>query len=249
MVSNLSLEGDREMAKRLLTEVQWQSFLERVDQRGENECWEWTGYCHPKGYGQVTFYKDVWKTHRLAYERVYGPIPGRKYVCHKCNNPPCCNPRHLYLGAKGETGQKDNMEQCVRDNRIARGVNHPNCSFTDEQVQEVRHLLAADVAQCEVARRYNVTQQTIGQILFGKSYSWLKSDLTPEEERNLEKVRQRGKHRSGAGLTEIDVLAIRRWLKQRVGPLELARRYNVSDETIRCIKNRKSYAHIPEEAV
>jgi len=63
--------------------------------RGEpDECWPWTRSLSPKGYGRVRGRN----AHRVAYELTYGPIPPGMFVCHTCDNPPCCNPAHLFLG-------------------------------------------------------------------------------------------------------------------------------------------------------
>lgn len=62
------------------------------------DCWEWQGRLHSKGYGQ-------WgglRAHRVAWEITNGPIPEGVFVCHTCDNPPCCNPAHLFLGTAAE---------------------------------------------------------------------------------------------------------------------------------------------------
>lgn len=75
-------------------------FWRKVELLEPDECWEWLGYRHPvTRYGIVG---AVERTHRLAhreaYFRAYGEIPKGMFVCHRCDNPPCCNPNHLFLG-------------------------------------------------------------------------------------------------------------------------------------------------------
>ena len=70
----------------------------RVDQRGPDECWEWTGSRFTDGYGQVGYQHKHWRAHRLIYTFVYGDIPEGLFVCHTCDHPLCCNPSHLWLG-------------------------------------------------------------------------------------------------------------------------------------------------------
>lgn len=81
----------------------WQErFWAKIDKRGPDECWEWLGSRKDKGYGQVQRTDEsgrkVLSSHRLAWEIANGPIPTGLFVCHHCDNPPCCNPAHLWLG-------------------------------------------------------------------------------------------------------------------------------------------------------
>ena len=71
----------------------------RIEQRTPEECWPWKGPVH-KGYGQIKLSNGKsgglqYPTHRLAYELDHGPIPKGYDVDHLCDNPPCCNPKHL----------------------------------------------------------------------------------------------------------------------------------------------------------
>lgn len=78
------------------------TFWSRVNKNGPEDCWPWTGCINHDGYGRVRFKGVVVNAHRLAYIFTYGSIPNEMKVCHKCDNPPCCNPNHLFPGTHAD---------------------------------------------------------------------------------------------------------------------------------------------------
>lgn len=79
-------------------------FVRQISFDGLKGCWEWQGYRNPHGYGM---FKSI-ATHRLMWILLNGLIPYKGVICHKCDNPPCINPAHIYLGT-----HQDNMRDIV----------------------------------------------------------------------------------------------------------------------------------------
>ena len=89
-------------------------FWSKVDQRGPDDCWEWRAARMWKGYGHFGVARDlVVRAHRFAWEVSRGPIPNGAMVLHRCDNPACCNPAHLFLGTA-----RDNTDDMVAKGRM-----------------------------------------------------------------------------------------------------------------------------------
>ena len=150
-------------------------FWKKVNILGDDECWPWMAGKVGAGYGVMNCEgKDI-RANRLAWELTYGPMPKGLCVCHRCDNPPCCNPKHLFLCTHA-----DNMADMARKGRSAHGERHRNAKLTVEQVLEIRRCYAQGaMLQRELAVEYGVTQQQISLIVRGKN--WLDSYLKKEK--------------------------------------------------------------------
>jgi DNA invertase Pin-like site-specific DNA recombinase len=102
----------------------------------------------------------------VVYELTVGPIPEGLFVLHSCDNPPCCNPAHLRAGT-----QKENIEDAVERDRLARGRALPQAKLTEAAVREIRRRSGEGRSQRAVAAEFGVSHDTVGKILRGKRWT------------------------------------------------------------------------------
>ena len=116
------------MSRKSTPEDFWARF-----ERAENGCLEFTGACKPAGYGDLAYRGERVYSHRLAWMLTNGPIPDGLLVCHKCDNPPCGDPEHLYLGT-----MSDNMHDAYDRGRQVprRGDRVTHCIHDHEYTPE-----------------------------------------------------------------------------------------------------------------
>jgi hypothetical protein len=135
-----------------------------------DSCWFWLSTINAQGYGQynkrISGKSVSFKAHRVAWEISYGPIPNGMCVCHSCDNPPCVNPEHLFLGTHSE-----NMADMVSKGRGNIGERHGRSKLTSTQVAEIRSLLSVGELTCtQIASRYGVKHGCISNIRTGRRW-------------------------------------------------------------------------------
>lgn len=134
-----------------------------------DDCWPWTGgrWDKSRGYGTISWGVVPVRTHRVAYALFYGADPGHLLVRHRCDNPRCCNPRHLLLGT-----QKDNMVDASVRRRLGKtfGEAHHFASVTPQDVRDIRAAHAAGVSGRALGRKYGISHTAIRQIVHRRSW-------------------------------------------------------------------------------
>jgi hypothetical protein len=160
-------------------------FWLRVTRPGPDDCWEWQGG-KDHGYGVFSLGRrgaGRIRAHRMAWELAKGPIPEGKDVLHKCDNRPCVNPKHLYLGTDKENARdRSERGQAVGNFHIAvakrkpgwnkktreddrRGYNTAARKFSPKKAAEVRELHAAGESMRSLAEGFGVSHPTISSIV------------------------------------------------------------------------------------
>jgi hypothetical protein len=141
--------------------------------RTNNGCLEYAGAHNAFGYGIIRARRDdgmhtMVATHRAAWTVTHGPIPEGMHVLHRCDNPPCCNPDHLFLGTDA-----DNMSDKCAKGRQSREFDLPQTKLSDVEVAELRHEVAelrheyatSGLSQYALARKYGISQPHVSYIV------------------------------------------------------------------------------------
>ena len=201
-------------------------------------CWKWTGSKDKDGYGEICYGRvKSLKAHRVSWELHKGEHPGKFCVCHKCDNPECCNPDHLFLGTK-----KDNSIDAKNKGRTTIGEKNINCKLTKEKVIEIRKLLKKGVSQLVISKQFNVSQKSISRIKTNETWGHIEEEKINTFD-NIKSFRL-GSNNHTAKLNESQVSRIKKRLRDGVSCVRLASDYNVGYNVIWCIKEEETWKHV-----
>lgn len=160
----------------------------KINRGSDSECWPCYTANNEFGYPRLRVFGALFKGHRLVYEMEFGEIPDGMLVCHKCDNPPCCNPNHMFIGSP-----KDNMSDASKKGRLATGDRHGSkpgrkkkenfkvdkhtrttgemasgSKFKDSTVLEVyEKYKRGGISQAQLAKDYNMSASHVWGIVNG----------------------------------------------------------------------------------
>ncbi|AFH22805.1 hypothetical protein OSG_eHP35_00105 [environmental Halophage eHP-35] len=204
----------------------------------ENDCWEWQGAKTPKGYGQIKRNKEKYYTHRVILQtHGEGFTEEKNFCCHKCDNPSCVNPDHLFAGS-----HKDNMEDATEKGRMVgpnvKGEKHHQSKLTKEEVVEIREKYATENYQFqELAEEYDVNRPQIGHIIAGRKWKHADGPIFTTEK--IAEIRKKNfpdenEENQGSGngntiLTEGEVVEMRKkYHNENIYQKDLAEEYGIT---------------------
>jgi hypothetical protein len=148
-------------------------FWSKVDKSGgPDACWPWIAGKQQQGYGVFSRDGKSANAHRVAFDLANGPIPAGLFVCHTCDNPPCCNPAHLFSGT-----HSDNMRDKVAKGRnnsrppLLVGAQIWTARLTEADVREIRRLRQAGWQFNDLAEEYAVSLNTVRRVVYRESWA------------------------------------------------------------------------------
>jgi len=211
-------------------------FWSKVNYPGnDQDCWEWTTGKLKKGYGQFWLNGKTVESHRFAYEFFNGIIPFGLLVCHTCDNPPCCNPEHLFSGT-----HLDNNRDTINKGRFIPsqvGENHYKTKLTNDLVEKILQQIQNNEVSSisEIASLYNEEYSVIQNILHGTTWTSItdKYDLQAIKNNIVKPV-----------LSEMQILDIKNRLKNGETVKSIAKLYNITIQAIYMIKSGKIYSSV-----
>ena len=140
--------------------------LDRSADDPETGCRNWLLAKNRKGYGVFKIDKRPMNASRAAYVAFVGPVPAGMCVCHRCDNPACVNPAHLWIGS-----YKDNWADCRSKGRETKGTANGQAKLTEADVAAIRAAVRDGETQESIAARFNITHGTVSKIAARKSWT------------------------------------------------------------------------------
>lgn len=140
------------------------------------DCWIWIGAKNGKGYGSTWIGNKVALAHRAMFEVHNGPIPPGMLVCHRCDNPACINPEHLFLGTNSDNLQDSKRKGRQNLNR-AKGSSASKAKLTENQVLYAYNSVLKGKTMVSIAKELAVQKQTIHAIARRNTWCHITKDL------------------------------------------------------------------------
>lgn len=159
----------------LLSRTQIATLRSRMPPEGTDECWIWVGWKSKQGYGGYSvsrrrFASSVMPAHRAVFAVYANEDPHPFHVLHKCNNPPCVNPRHLYKGTDAENHRDRVMAGTSGLDRYTRET-APKRKLSIDQIRSIKRRIASGEKQSSIAKAYGIHQVHVSRIKTGKQWA------------------------------------------------------------------------------
>lgn len=132
-------------------------------------CWLWVGNRGREGYGSIWVHGRAVRVHRFSWELHYGTIPHGMYVCHRCDNPSCVNPLHLFLGTHLDNMRDKMSKGRWRGHKIC-GEAHWNTKIGYKRAAEIREL-AETMSARAIGRKFSLSHSAVMSVLNGTRWA------------------------------------------------------------------------------
>jgi hypothetical protein len=176
---------------KVLNDAERARFWSKVERHGPDECWLWSAGRFRQGYGMFWFQRRNHYANRIAYLSEHGSIPDGLNVLHRCDNPPCCNPAHLFLGtdsdntadmhSKGRHSFGERHWTVRQPDKVRRGAQHHfnarpetrlrgerngRAKLTADDVHQIRQMYASGSCdKATLARLFKVSDVNVTAIV------------------------------------------------------------------------------------
>lgn len=149
-------------------------FMEKHAVGDPSECWEWSGCRDPNGYGRISVNNRSVVATRVAWQLAHGAPPPSMSVCHRCDNPPCVNPAHLFLGTHAE-----NMadREAKGRGRQPNGERNAKAKLTADCIEPIIRCSRAGVDNAQLGRWFGVATQSIAAIVHRRTWRHVEVSL------------------------------------------------------------------------
>jgi plasmid maintenance system antidote protein VapI len=156
--------------------------------RKTRKCWLWMGNRNDLGYGIMCVLYKATRAHRISWKINRGAIPAGKKVLHRCDNPPCVRPSHLFIGTQadnaqdmwnkkrghaGIAGPRGERWHKSHDGTLPTGEDNANSKLTEKDVLAIRRLATGGMEQRPLAKMFGVTQATISVVVSRRTWRFL----------------------------------------------------------------------------
>jgi hypothetical protein len=132
-------------------------------------CWLWMGGLTKQRYGHFRSNYTRYAAHRVSYEVFVGSVPDGMFVCHKCDNPQCVNPDHLFAGTP-----QDNSQDMAAKKRHMFGEINGNAKLSEEQAKHILRLKGCGMSKQAIGDKFGVCRVTVAKIWAGELWAHLR---------------------------------------------------------------------------